>query len=220
MHSVVFSGWRSADQGRQLAFPPAKGSGLGGTSWGGQSCCCQRLVKLLMLMNFDADDVPVDGPRVEKLPAGSPSEDADPGGPASKTAMDWLAKGKRPVRPDGKTNFEYPHELKVEIVLEVFKENARQSEIGERYGVPQPLISLWRKTAIEGIVKSLNGKRRGRPPATRGFVAGEDLSGAEELVLRVGATLRENTKLLESTLQLILGRGIPPETEAADKGPA
>jgi transposase-like protein len=178
------------------------------------------LIKSLILMNFDADDVPVDGPRVEKLPAESPSEDADPAGAVSKTAMDWLAKGKRPVRPDGKANFEYPHELKVEVVLEVFKGNARQSEIGERYGVPQPLISLWRKTAIDGIVKSLDGKRRGRPPATRGFVAGEDLSGAEELVLRVGATLRENTKLLESTLQLILGRGTPPETEAADKGPA
>jgi transposase-like protein len=173
-----------------------------------------------MLMNFDADDAAVDGPHVERLPAERPSEADDTGGTVSKTAMDWLAKGKRPVRPDGKTNFEYPHELKVEVVLEVFKGNSRQSEIGERYGVPQPLISLWRKTAIDGIVKSLDGKRRGRPPAARGFAVGEELSGAEELVLRVGATLRENTKLLESTLQLILGRGTSPESESADKGPA
>jgi transposase-like protein len=220
MHSVFFSGLRSADQGRQPAFPLGPGFNLGGMREPERSRWSQRSFKSLMLMNFDADDKPVDGLQVEKLPAGIPSEDVDPVATVSKTAMDWLAKGKRPVRPDGKSNFEYPHELKVEVVLEVFKENARQSEIGERYGVPQPLISLWRKTAIEGIVKSLDGKRRGRPPAARGFAVGEDLSGAEELVLRVGATLRENTKLLESTLQLILGRGTPPESEAADKGPA
>lgn len=174
-------------------------------------------------MNFDADNSSTNGPEVVNHLSGSQPADPDASSAESRTAMDWLAKGKRPVRPDGKTNFEYPHELKVEVVLEVFKENARQSEIGERYGVPQPLISLWRKTAIEGIVKSLDGKRRGRPPAARGFTIpgdGGDLSGAEELVLRVGATLRENTKLLESTLQLILGRTAPPDGEPGDQGPA
>jgi len=35
MHSVFFSGWRSADQGRQLAFPPAQGFGLGGMARAG-----------------------------------------------------------------------------------------------------------------------------------------------------------------------------------------
>ena len=35
MLPVFFSGWRSADQGRQPAFPPAPGPGLGGMAWAG-----------------------------------------------------------------------------------------------------------------------------------------------------------------------------------------
>ena len=133
-------------------------------------------------------------------------------------SMDWLAKGKRRVLPDGRSNFEYPHELKVEVILEVFKGNARQSEISERYGVPQPLISLWRKAAIEGIVNSLHGKKRGRPPARSGFALVDDLSEAEALVLRLGATLKENTELLENSLRLLLGRGSNHEIKSGEQG--
>lgn len=174
-------------------------------------------------MNFDADHSPPDGPELASFSSEVQPADPEESSSESKMPMDWLAKGKRPVRPEGKTNLEYPHELKVEVVLEAFKGNIRQSEIAERYGVPQPLISLWRKTAIEGIVKSLDGKRRGRPPAARGFAVprdGGDLSEAEQLVLRVGSTLLENTKLLESTLRLILGRSTPPDDEADDRDPA
>lgn len=174
-------------------------------------------------MNFDPDDGPRDGAALAKLSPGLSPDSSDESCPGSKTPMDWLAKGKRPIRPEGKTNFEYPHELKVEVVLEVFKGNLRQSEIAERYGVPQPLISLWRKTAIEGIVKSLDGSRRGRPPSVRGFSIprkGSDLSEAEELVLRVGATLCENTKLLESALQLILGRRASSDDRTGNSEPA
>jgi hypothetical protein len=35
MLPVFFSGWRSDDQGRQPAFPPATGSSLGGMAWAG-----------------------------------------------------------------------------------------------------------------------------------------------------------------------------------------
>lgn len=174
-------------------------------------------------MKFDADHSPSDGSSLAKLPSEILPDNPLESSPESKMPMDWLAKGKRPVRPEGKTNFEYPHELKVEVVLEVLKGNIRQSEIAERYGVPQPLISLWRKTAIEGMVKSLDGKRRGRPPTVRGFAIprnGGDLSEAEELVLRVGSALRENTKLLESTLQLILGRQTPTSEGSDERDPA
>lgn len=160
-------------------------------------------------------DVP-EGPESSSEPEAG---NAVPGDGGRKTPMDWLAKGKRRVRPDGKTNFEYPHELKVEVVLEVFKGNCPQSEISERYGVPQPLISQWRKTAIDGIINSLNGKRRGRPPKKNIFAIGGELSEAEALVLRVGATLRENTELLENSLRLLLGKeNSPSEDELAEAG--
>lgn len=131
--------------------------------------------------------------------------------------MDWIAKGKRPFRAEGKRNFEYPHELKVEVVMEVLRGTSKQAEIGERYGVPQSLVSIWRKTAIEGIVQSLDSKPRGRPALSFGSVGARDRNEIEDLVLRIGANLRENTALLERTLRLMVGRSSESSEAASDE---
>lgn len=65
-----------------------------------------------------------------------------------------------PYRPEGKTHIHYPRELKVHVTLEALRERMPQAEIGEIYGVPQSLVSIWKKAAIEAIRGNIHYKTR------------------------------------------------------------
>ena len=65
-----------------------------------------------------------------------------------------------PYKPEGKTHVHYPKELKMHVTLEALRERMPQSEIGEIYGVPQSLISIWKRAAIEAIRGNIHYKVR------------------------------------------------------------
>jgi hypothetical protein len=66
----------------------------------------------------------------------------------------------RPFRPEGKTHIHYPREFKIHVTLEALRERMPQCEIGEIYGVPQSLISIWKKAAVEAIRGNIHYKTR------------------------------------------------------------
>ena len=70
-----------------------------------------------------------------------------------------------PYRPEGKIHTRYPKELKFHVTLEALRERVPQCELGAMYGVPQSLISIWKKAAIETIRGNIHYKQRKRRAA-------------------------------------------------------
>lgn len=70
-----------------------------------------------------------------------------------------------PYRPEGKIHIRYPKELKFHVTLEALRERIPQCELGAMYGVPQSLISIWKKAAIETIRSNIHYKQRKRRAA-------------------------------------------------------
>ncbi len=70
-----------------------------------------------------------------------------------------------PYRPEGAIHIRYPKELKFHVTLEALRERVPQCELGAMYGVPQSLISLWKKAAIETIRGNIHYKQRKRRAA-------------------------------------------------------
>ncbi len=89
-----------------------------------------------------------------------------------------------PYRPEGKTHIHYPKELKFHVTLEALRERVPQCEIGAMYGIPQSLISLWKKAAIETIRGNIHYKQRKRRGALNLL---EDPSQEEEPLPAVSA---------------------------------
>jgi transposase-like protein len=85
----------------------------------------------------------------------------------------------RPYRPEGKVHIRYPKELKLHVTLEALRERVPQSEIGATYGVPQSLVSIWKKAAVETIRGNIHYKQRKRREAL-GLM--EDPAQEEELL--------------------------------------
>lgn len=71
----------------------------------------------------------------------------------------------RPYRPEGKLHTRYPKELKLHVILEALKERIPQGELGAMYGIPQSLISIWKKAAVEAIRSNIHYKQRKRREA-------------------------------------------------------
>jgi transposase-like protein len=71
----------------------------------------------------------------------------------------------RPYRPEGKVHTRYPKELKFHVTLEALRERVPQSEIGAIYGIPQSLVSIWKKAAVETIRGNIHYKQRKRREA-------------------------------------------------------
>ncbi len=71
----------------------------------------------------------------------------------------------RPYRPEGKVHTRYPKELKFHVTLEALRERVPQSEIGAMYGIPQSLVSIWKKAAVETIRGNIHYKQRKRREA-------------------------------------------------------
>lgn len=71
----------------------------------------------------------------------------------------------RPYRPEGKVHTRYPKELKFHVTLEALRERVPQGEIGAMYGVPQSLVSIWKKAAVETIRGNIHYKQRKRREA-------------------------------------------------------
>ena len=71
----------------------------------------------------------------------------------------------RPYRPEGKVHIRYPKELKFHVTLEALRERIPQCELGAMYGIPQSLISLWKKAAVETIRGNIHYKQRKRREA-------------------------------------------------------
>lgn len=69
----------------------------------------------------------------------------------------------------------YSTTTKLMCVLEAFKSERRQVEIARKYGVSAPLISIWKKRAIRGIIQALSSS--GSQSATLEF--GEEEFPAE-----------------------------------------
>jgi hypothetical protein len=89
-----------------------------------------------------------------------------------------------PYRPEGKFHVHYPKELKLRVTLEALREKMPQCEIGALYSVPQPLISIWKKAAIETIRDNIHykpRKRRANPLAGEESAPGERPAPGESL---------------------------------------
>lgn len=71
----------------------------------------------------------------------------------------------RPFRPEGGIHARYPKELKFHVTMEALREKIPQGELGAMYGVPQTLISIWKKAAVEAIRSNIHYKPRKRREA-------------------------------------------------------
>ena len=89
-----------------------------------------------------------------------------------------------PYRPEGKMHIHYPKELKLHVTLEALRERIPQCELGAMYGIPQSLISIWKKAAIETIRGNIHYKQRKRRAALNLL---EDPSQEEEPLPAVSA---------------------------------
>lgn len=70
-----------------------------------------------------------------------------------------------PFRPEGKIHIHYPKELKFHVTLEALREKIPQNELGAIYGVPQSLVSIWKKAAVDAVRSNIHYKQRKRGEA-------------------------------------------------------
>jgi len=105
-----------------------------------------------------------------------------------------------PLRREGKSYLHYPKELKFQVVLEALQARRTQAEIGEMYGIPQSLISHWKKAAVESIRDSIDYRGRLRKSQASLSPEGGLAPLQADSLLRVSAALRETAALLERSL--------------------
>lgn len=117
-----------------------------------------------------------------------------------------------PVRREGKSYVHYPKELKFQVVLEALQARRTQAEIGEMYGIPQSLISHWKKAAVESIRDSID--YRGRLRKIQSSLSPDAAVAPLQVdsLLRVSVALRETAALLERSL----GQGEGPGESESD----
>jgi transposase-like protein len=108
--------------------------------------------------------------------------------------------GKAPVMREGKTYLHYPKELKFQVVMDALRGKLTQVEIGMRYGVPQSLVSIWKKAAIQSIREGIGYRGRvHRPHRPRGSAGVEAVGELEEAgsLVQISTMLRDAVELLE-----------------------
>lgn len=121
----------------------------------------------------------------------------------------------RPFRPAGKIHIHYPKELKFHVTLEALREKIPQGEIGAMYGVPESLVSIWKKAAVEAIRGNIHYKQRKRREALglSEHPAAEEGSPAvvpTETVQHLCQMMRAAARQIErdpAILEKLLGRG-------------
>lgn len=100
---------------------------------------------------------------------------------------------------EGRTYLHYPKELKFQVVMDALRGKFTQAEIGMRYGVPQSLVSIWKKAAIQSVREGIGYRGRvHRPHRPRGSAA-DGIGEIEEAgsLVQVSTMLRDAVELLE-----------------------
>lgn len=143
----------------------------------------------------------------EMIEASAGKSGNGPRGPArvvEAVATESVDAGSRPLpeplRREGKSYLHYPKELKFQVVLEALQARRTQAEIGEMYGIPQSLISHWKKAAVESIRDSID--YRGRLRKIQLSLAPDAAVAPLQVdsLLKVSVALRETAALLERSL--------------------
>lgn len=140
-----------------------------------------------------------------------PWEDESPDLPASTPAKprNNTRATSRPVDPvaaepkkRGKSPSVHSGEFKLTVILETLRGSLTQREIGEKYNIPQPLVSLWKSSAIEAIREDLDGrkKRRTERPTIASPLDHLLAAADEQSIERLCATLRKTASQIEMTL--------------------
>ncbi len=140
-----------------------------------------------------------------------PWEDESPDLPASAPAKPRTTKSATsrpaetpPAEPKkrGKSPSVHSSEFKLTVILETLRGSLTQREIGEKYNIPQPLVSLWKSSAIEAIRDDLDGrkKRRTERPAIASPLDHLMAAADEQSIERLCSTLRKTASQIEMTL--------------------
>lgn len=125
----------------------------------------------------------------EPLPFPSHSDDHSDGPSPDEPAE------RRAGRPPGN----YPAELKLQVTLDALKGDLTQRELGIKYGVPQPLISIWKSLGVQSIRESIDKpSNKGRKKAAQSHPLDQILAAAEVKSLnRLIHMLRDTADQLE-----------------------
>ena len=137
----------------------------------------------------------------QKFPWEEIGDDSPP--PDSPTALPRESSGKSapmPLHPRStKTPRKYPNPLKFEVTVAALRGDTTQQELSDQYGVPQPLISLWKAAGITAIRESIeNRPGKGGMKPLQGDPVESILSKAEqEGIVKLCDMLRKTASLLE-----------------------
>jgi hypothetical protein len=115
--------------------------------------------------------------------------------PYGDEVVDFSAPG----RQLGKVPENYSDELKIQVTLDALKGTLTQRELGIQYGVPQPLVSVWKSIGIQCVRDAIkNPPRRGRKKTGTPHPLDHLLAPADIKTLqRLTNMLRETADLLE-----------------------
>ena len=121
----------------------------------------------------------------------------------SNTHIKQTDRAAEPPNPQPKQSGRRPSshssEFKLSVILETLRGNTTQREVGQKYNVPQPLVSLWKSRAINAIRDALDGGKKLR--VDHRDVAGplDRLMDAsdEHSIESLCANLRKTASLLE-----------------------
>lgn len=107
----------------------------------------------------------------------------------------------------------YPWHVKLEVVLEALNSRTTQAEVSRKFGVSQPIISVWKRSAIECLeahFRSGNQVKK-RAPLIESY-EGESTSCLAEAVHRLADVLQrvENPAISGGEKG-----GIPPQSSSS-----
>lgn len=92
----------------------------------------------------------------------------------------------------GKLASVFPPEVKTEVAIEALKGNLSQREISAKFNLSQPIVSQWRRKAIESIEAGF----RGQPSQDEKHPSGAQMD--PKTLHKLEMHLREAGRLLES----------------------
>jgi transposase-like protein len=97
----------------------------------------------------------------------------------------------------------HSNEFKLTVILATLRGDLTQREVGEKYNIQQPLVSLWKTSAIDAIRDDLAGRKKRRAERARVASPLDHLLAAadEESIKRLCAALRKTAFQIEMTLR-------------------
>lgn len=118
---------------------------------------------------------------------------------AMESAPDDASAAQASARRAGRPPGNYPAELKLQVTLEALKGDLTQRELSIKYGVPQPLISIWKSLGVQCIRESIDKpSSKGRKKSPPSNPLDQILAAAEVKSLqRLIHTLRDTADQLE-----------------------